>query len=154
MAAWAASHAILESWPLSSGATSALAGAVACVVFVGVNHSLLAPRLRFARDLPIREPGLFTRENLSTDLVLATLGVGLAILWQFDPLLTPFALAPLMLIHRSLSVPALKAEARNDPKTGLFNARHFADDAARRAGARDSLRAAVVGHHGRPRPAP
>src|SRR5439155_19383879 len=28
-------------------------------------------------------------------------------------------------IHRSLSVPQLEAEARVDPKTGLFNARHF-----------------------------
>ena len=29
-------------------------------------------------------------------------------------------------MHRSLAVPALQAEARVDPKTGLFNARHFA----------------------------
>src|SRR5439155_6406262 len=34
--------------------------------------------------------------------------------------------APLVLINRSLSVPALQMEARVDPKTGLFNARHFA----------------------------
>src|SRR5207249_4055598 len=42
------------------------------------------------------------------------------------PWLVPFALTPLFLIHRSLSVPALQAEARVDPKTGLFNARYFA----------------------------
>ena len=30
------------------------------------------------------------------------------------------------LIHRALSVPQLQAEARVDPKTGLFNARYFA----------------------------
>src|SRR5207244_12256161 len=42
------------------------------------------------------------------------------------PSLGPFALTPLFLIPRSLSVPALQAEARVDPKTGLFNARHFA----------------------------
>ena len=32
----------------------------------------------------------------------------------------------MLLIHRSLAVPALEEEARVDPKTGLFNARHFA----------------------------
>src|SRR5207244_9137843 len=37
-----------------------------------------------------------------------------------------FGLAPLVLIHRSLAVPQLQAEARVDPKTGLFNARYFA----------------------------
>ena len=46
--------------------------------------------------------------------------------WETNPWLIPFALAPLVLIHRSLSVPQLQAEARVDPKTGLFNARHFA----------------------------
>ena len=75
---------------------------------------------------PIRESGLFSFESLSTDLVLAALGVGLAAFWRWDPWLIPFALAPLLLIHRSLSVPQLEAEARVDAKTGLFNARHFA----------------------------
>jgi diguanylate cyclase (GGDEF)-like protein/putative nucleotidyltransferase with HDIG domain len=36
------------------------------------------------------------------------------------------ALAPLVVVHRSLSVPQLQAEARVDPKTGLYNARYFA----------------------------
>src|SRR5207302_927598 len=47
-------------------------------------------------------------------------------LWLYDAWLTPFAIAPLILVHRSLAVPTLQAEARVDPKTGLFNARHFA----------------------------
>jgi diguanylate cyclase (GGDEF)-like protein/putative nucleotidyltransferase with HDIG domain len=82
--------------------------------------------LRFARGHSLRESGLFSYENLTTDLVLASLGVGLATLWHFDAWLTPFAIAPLILVHRSLAVPTLQAEARVDPKTGLFNARHFA----------------------------
>src|SRR5205085_10741361 len=80
----------------------------------------------FARGRSLRETGLFTYENLSTDLVLGALGVGVAALWNYNPWLLPFAIAPLVLIHRSLTVPALQAEARVDPKTGLFNARHFA----------------------------
>jgi diguanylate cyclase (GGDEF)-like protein/putative nucleotidyltransferase with HDIG domain len=126
MGAWAAAHVLLVAQPLGPNPTSALAGGAACVVFVLVNHALLAPMLRFARGLSLRESKLFSLENLSIDLVLAMLGVGVAMLWDFNPWLTPFALAPLLLIHRSLSVPALQAEARNDPKTGLYNARHFA----------------------------
>ena len=58
--------------------------------------------------------------------MLTGLGVTMFIFWRIDPWMIPFALAPLVLIHRSLSVPQLEAEARVDPKTGLFNARHFA----------------------------
>ena len=58
--------------------------------------------------------------------MLAALGVGVATFWHTNPWLIPLALAPLILINRSLSVPALQMEARVDPKTGLFNARHFA----------------------------
>jgi len=127
MGAWAAARGIMHLQVIPGRELStAVAGLVACVVFVGVNHCLLAPMLRFARGHSFRESGLFTFESLSTDLVLAAIGVGLATLWRFNPWLIPFALAPLVLIHRSLSVPVLEAEARVDPKTGLFNARHFA----------------------------
>src|SRR5581483_2994418 len=64
--------------------------------------------------------------NLSMELVLAAIGVGVAAFWRSNPWLVPFALAPLLLIHRSLHVPRLEEQARVDPKTGLFNARHFA----------------------------
>ena len=91
-----------------------------------VNHALMAPMLHLARGHSIRESGLFSFPSLSTDLVLAMLGVGMAAFWAWNPWLIPFAVAPLLLIHRSLSVPQLQEEARVDPKTGLFNARHFA----------------------------
>ena len=61
-----------------------------------------------------------------------------------NPWLIPFAVAPLLLIHRSLAVPQLQEEARVDPKTGLFNARHFALALRRGARARRPLRAAAV----------
>ncbi len=103
-----------------------LAGLVSCVVFVAVNHTLLALMLRFARGFSFRETGLFDPEFLTTDLVLAALGVAVYAFWETNHWLVPFALTPLFLIHRSLSVPALQAEARVDPKTGLYNARYFA----------------------------
>ena len=91
-----------------------------------VNHLLIAPMLHLARGHSLRESGLFSFPSLSTDLVLAMLGVAMAAFWGSNPWLIPFAVAPLLLIHRSLSVPQLQEEARVDPKTGLFNARHFA----------------------------
>src|SRR5205823_3859077 len=108
-----------------SGVRHALAGLAACVVFVATTHTLLAVMLRLGPGHSLRATGLHSFERLSPDLVLAALGVGVAAFWSWNLWLIPFAIAPLLLIHRSLSVPALQAEARVDPKTGLFNARHF-----------------------------
>ncbi len=104
----------------------AIAAMAAAVVFVALNHILLAPMLHFVYSHSFSELGIFSFESLSTDLVLAALGVGIGTFWDLNPWLLPFAVAPLLLIHRSLSVPQLQEEARVDPKTGLFNARYFA----------------------------
>ncbi|HEX3806890.1 MAG TPA: diguanylate cyclase [Gaiellaceae bacterium] len=104
----------------------ALAGAVACMVAVASNHLILAPMVTLARGHSIRESGVFSFESLSTDFIVCTLGVAFAAFWTLNPWLIPFAIAPLLLIHRSLAIPQLQAEARVDPKTGLYNARHFA----------------------------
>jgi len=125
LAAWGAVW-LVRDLGLSSEPTMALAGLAACVVFVATNHVLLATMLHFARGHTLRETGLFSGDSLATDLVLAALGVAFASLWRWNPYLLPTAVAPLLLIHRSLSVPALQEEARVDAKTGLFNARHFA----------------------------
>ncbi len=127
LAAWGTAHVILDSGGLvtNSELRFALAGAACSVVLVGLNHALLAPMLSLARGHSIRESGIFSFHGLSTEVVLAGLGVVLAAVWKMDPWLIPFAVAPVLLIHRSLSVPQLEAEARVDPKTGLYNARHF-----------------------------
>jgi diguanylate cyclase (GGDEF)-like protein len=104
----------------------ALAGAAASVLFVLVNHTLLAQMLRLARGKSYGASGLFSVGSLSTEVVLALLGVGAAAVWELAPPLTPFVLAPLLLVHRSLELPGLQAAARLDPKTELFNARYFA----------------------------
>ncbi len=97
-------------------------------MLVGLNHAMLAPMLVLGEGHSIRESGLFSFHGLTTELVLAALGVVLATFWNGNPWLIPFAVAPILLIHRSLSVPQLEAEARVDPKTGLFNARHFGQE--------------------------
>jgi hypothetical protein len=125
LAAWGAVE-LVRSAGLGPNLEFALSGLVASVVFVSLNHVLLATMLHLARGHSFRGTGLFSVESLSTDFVLALLGVAFAGLWDWNPLLLPMAVAPLLLIHRSLSVPALQQEARLDAKTGLFNARHFA----------------------------
>ncbi|HEY5660818.1 MAG TPA: diguanylate cyclase [Gaiellaceae bacterium] len=127
MAVWFLAHHIM-GWSAISDRTFriAVAGLVCSIVFVTINHTVLAGMLHFARGHTLRETGLFGLEHFSTDLVLAALGVATFAFWQWNPWLIPFAIAPLVLVHRSLAVPQLQAEARIDPKTGLFNARHFA----------------------------
>ena len=102
-----------------------LAGLAASVSFVAVNHLLLAVVLKLARGHSFRQSGLFTIQSVSTDLVIALLGVVVAAVWIDNPWLVALALAPLVLAQRTLALPKLEAEARQDPKTELFNARHF-----------------------------
>jgi diguanylate cyclase (GGDEF)-like protein/putative nucleotidyltransferase with HDIG domain len=126
MGAWGAAELILRSESLSAtgDARFALAGTAAAVVLVVLNSALIAPMIRWVNGHPMRQ--LFSYQTLSTEFVFAALGVVLAAFWTANAWLIPFAIAPLLLIHRALSVPQLQAEARVDPKTGLFNARYFA----------------------------
>src|SRR3954469_6945602 len=128
LATWGAAALLLRADGLipDDNLRWALAGLAACIVAVGANHVVLAPMVTLARGHSLREAGVFSFESLSTDFILATLGLAVAAFWDLNPWLIPFAVAPLLLIHRSLAIPQLQAEARVDPKTGLYNARHFA----------------------------
>ena len=125
VAAWGTVQFVLDAWPGGQRTSIAVAALAASAVYVGLNHVLLGVMLKLGRGHSFRETGLFSFESLTTDLVLAGLGSVLTLLWTDNPWLIPAVIAPLILIHRSLSVPALQEEARVDPKTGLYNARHF-----------------------------
>lgn len=128
MLTWASAAVLIKANGLipNTDLRWALAGLAACVVAVAANHIVLAPMVTLARGHSLREAGVFSFESLSTDFILATLGLAVAAFWELNPWLIPIAVAPLLLIHRSLAIPQLQAEARVDPKTGLYNARHFA----------------------------
>jgi diguanylate cyclase (GGDEF)-like protein/putative nucleotidyltransferase with HDIG domain len=129
LAAWGTASLILDHAHgaiSNSNARFAVAGFGASVAFVAVNHILVAVILKLGRGHSFRETGLFGVEGISVDMVLTILGVSLAAFWSWNPWLIFAALAPLVVVHRSLSVPQLQAEARVDPKTGLYNARYFA----------------------------
>ena len=129
LAAWAAFVLVTKHATGLIGddqARFALGGLAAALAFVAVNHVLVALILKLGRGHSFRETGLFGSEGMSVDLILSVLGVSLAAFWNWNPWLTFAALAPLVVVHRSLAVPQLQAEARVDPKTGLYNARYFA----------------------------
>jgi diguanylate cyclase (GGDEF)-like protein len=103
----------------------ALAGLVACAIFVSINHVLLARMIELTSDRSMRATGLFSFESLSTDLGLAALGIGVAAFWSVNGWLIFFVLGPLLIIHRALYVPQLRELAQADVKTGLMNAKEF-----------------------------
>jgi diguanylate cyclase (GGDEF)-like protein len=122
LGAFTGAHLVLGSHSAGADSRTALAGLAAGVVFVVANHVVLAGMLRVARGHSLRESGLFTLESLMTDLVLAIVGVGLGAWWNVNTWFLPVSIAPLVLIHRALSIPRLRAEAALDTKTGLYNA--------------------------------
>ena len=61
-------------------------------------------RCASARARSLRETGLFSWKSLSTDLMLASLGVTIAGVWEWNPYLLPLTIAPFVLISRSFSL--------------------------------------------------
>jgi diguanylate cyclase (GGDEF)-like protein/putative nucleotidyltransferase with HDIG domain len=125
-AAYGVGHVVMNYAPGTAQQTWALAGISATITYVLLNHSIVAVMLRLARGMGWRESGLLSFQSLSNELVVSLLGFALVSFWRENPWLIPIGIAPLLLIHRSLAVPALEEEARVDAKTGLFNARYFA----------------------------
>jgi PAS domain S-box-containing protein len=100
-----------------SDARFALAGLLAAVVFVAVNHVLLAVMLRLARGHSFRDTGLFAATGLGIELVLALMGVAIGAFAQLNPWLLPALIAPLVLAHRSLSTVALLRDSEERFRT-------------------------------------
>jgi diguanylate cyclase (GGDEF)-like protein/putative nucleotidyltransferase with HDIG domain len=137
IAAWGAAELVLAAdGPTGDGARAALAGLAACIAFVAVGRVVATVMARLARRHGLAEPNPFATGAIATGIVLGSLGVVLAATWEANAWLLPLAVAPLLVVHRALGIPALQAQARVDAKTGLFNARHFAtqlDDELARA---------------------
>lgn len=102
-----------------------LASVLTALVYISINHYLVGQAFVLARGISWRESKLLDGENLLAEFVQLILGYTLAVLWQFNALLILPALAPLVLIFRSLRVPQLERAAQTDPKTGLWNLRHW-----------------------------
>jgi diguanylate cyclase (GGDEF)-like protein len=103
----------------------ALAAVVAIAVFVVVHYVVLAAMLRLARGVPVRETVRLDCVLIDTGLV--SLGALAAALWEVNEALVVLTLAPLALAYRSLAIPGLVEATRIEPKTGLYNMRHFSN---------------------------
>lgn len=104
---------------------SLVAVSIGAFAYVASNQLILGLALVWARNMSWRDASRVDLENIQADLIHLVLGYVIAILWIVNPWLILPALAPLVLTVRSLRVPQLQQEAFTDPKTGLFNARHF-----------------------------
>jgi diguanylate cyclase (GGDEF)-like protein/putative nucleotidyltransferase with HDIG domain len=126
-AAWGAADLVLSGHELTANTTSkiALAGLLAAATFVLVDHGLVAIVKHQLGGALGGWRSVARMSSLGYSLALAALGVVIALIWAYDSWLALFAIAPLALAQRSLTVPRLQEEARVDPKTGLYNARHF-----------------------------
>ena len=100
-----------------------LGAAAAILAFLALHYGLLAAVLRLARGVAVRDT--VRLDCLLIDAGLLSLGAIAAALWEDHPGLVALTLVPLALAYRSLSIPALVDATRIEPKTGLYNLRHF-----------------------------
>ena len=131
LGAWAVHDALAGLGPMSSPSLGrVLAASAGGATFVLVNHAMLAPMLKLARGHSIESSGLFAIDGVLTDLVLAAIGVSIGLALVTEPAAALVAALPLVVLHRVLAVPNLRAQALRDHKTGLLNARGI-DERAR-----------------------
>ena len=125
---------------------------LACVVYVA--RQPLAARARCSASAAAslsRSPVSSPARRCPPSSSLAALGVAVAAFWHSNPWLIPLALAPLVVINRSLAVPALQDGGARRPEDGPLQRAPLRHRARRRADARAALRPAAVGDDGRPR---
>ena len=131
LSAWAVRDALDGLGAINSPGLGRVLAASACgVTFVLVNHAVLARMLTLARGHTIESSGLFSFDGVVTDLVLAAIGVTIGLALAIEPAAALVAALPLVVLHRALAVPNLRAQALRDHKTGLLNARGI-DERAR-----------------------
>ena len=119
LAAWGAAWLIIGYAPRwgDYGLSAAVAGLVACVVFVALNHALIGgDALAGARPPAARDGALLGADARRRSSCWRRSGSAIAAFWDVNPWLIPFTLAPLFLIQRSLYVPNLEEQARDRPE--------------------------------------
>ncbi len=98
--------------------------ALALLAFLLLHYGLLAAVLHLARG--VKPTDTIRLDCVLIDAGLLSLGAIAAALWGDYPGLVALTLLPFALAYRSLAIPALVEATRIEPKTGLYNPRHFA----------------------------
>jgi len=107
-----------------SGDTAwALGAAAGIAAFVISQYTVLAVMLRLARGVRVLDT--ISVDCILIDAGLVSLGAVAAALWEINEVLVALTLLPLALAYRSLAIPGLVEATRIEPKTGLYNMRHF-----------------------------
>ena len=101
----------------------ALGAAAGIAAFVVCQYAVLAIMLRLARGVRILDT--IRVDCVLIDAGLVSLGAVAAALWEINEGLVALTLLPLALAYRSLAIPGLVEATRIEPKTGLYNMRHF-----------------------------
>ncbi|HYY33789.1 MAG TPA: GGDEF domain-containing protein [Gaiellaceae bacterium] len=116
-------RASFDSLSDSSDRQWTLGALVAIAVFIVVHYGVLAVMLRLARGVRVGET--VRVDCVLIDAGLVSLGALAAALWDVNQALVALTLLPLTLAYRSLAIPGLLEATRVEPKTGLYNMRHF-----------------------------
>jgi diguanylate cyclase (GGDEF)-like protein len=116
-------RACFDALPGSTDRDWALAGLAAIGVFITVHYGVLASMLRLARGVRVLDT--IRVDCVLIDAGLVSLGAVAAALWEVNEALVVLTLLPLALAYRSLAIPGLIEATRVEPKTGLYNMRHF-----------------------------
>jgi GGDEF domain-containing protein len=107
-----------------SGETPWALGALAAIAtFLVLHYAVLTVMLRLARG--VRPADTVRPDCVVIDAGLVSLGAAAAALSEHQPGLVVLTMLPLALAYRSLAIPALVEATRVEPKTGLYNVRHF-----------------------------
>jgi diguanylate cyclase (GGDEF)-like protein len=107
----------------SGGAAWALGALAGIVAFILAQYVVLAIMLRLARGVHFFDT--VRLDCVLIDAGLVSLGAVAAALWEINQGLVALTLLPLALAYRSLAIPGLVEATRIEPKTGLYNMRHF-----------------------------
>ena len=116
-------RAVFDAVERSTSAGWTTGAALALVAFLVLHYGLLATVLHLARG--VKAADTIRLDCVLIDAGLLSLGAIGAALWGGYPGVAALTLLPLALAYRSLAIPALVEATRIEPKTGLYNPRHF-----------------------------
>ncbi len=127
-----ASVSILAWQTISDGSPpfapiSALGFLATAATFTVLNHLLVGLVIWVARGESLMRSGVFHFLTLMIDFVSFGMGIASGLVWLVNPYAVVFILSPLYLIYTTLQVPSLQQQTRIEPKTGLYNAKYFAE---------------------------
>jgi diguanylate cyclase (GGDEF)-like protein/putative nucleotidyltransferase with HDIG domain len=105
----------------------ALGVLVGLATFTLINHFFVGMVIKLARGQSFSQSGVFALMTLVIDFSVIGMGAATALVWMINPFGIILSLLPIYLIYSTLKVPALQRQTEIDPKTGLYNARFFAE---------------------------